>query len=189
MQPVSNMRHSRGDQYQLLICNWWKASALCSWYNLRSWFICVGNVLPNMRYWFAVPSACVSHPSFFFSRISITLLWSSCLFSVHLLVSFSFHSFLLHLHFPLRCRVYNDKPLAFRNHILLIGGYLAEDVKVKKWNWQTLTLNSQKFQSQPTRTLQPFLIFKEKKMGESKNLWRTFIFKSGRVKMLPPATL
>lgn len=66
MQPVSNMRHSRGDQYQLLICNWWKASALCSWYNLRSWFICVGNVLPNMRYRLAVPSARVSHPSFYF---------------------------------------------------------------------------------------------------------------------------
>lgn len=67
MQPVSNMRHSRGDQYRLLICNWWKASALFSWYNLRSWFICVGNVLPNMRYRFTVPSARVSHPCFFFS--------------------------------------------------------------------------------------------------------------------------
>lgn len=186
MQPVSNMRHSRGDQYQLLICNWWKASALCSWYNLRSWFICVGNVLPNMRYRFTVPSACVSHPSFFFFFSHIyysSLVFLS--FSVHLLVSFSFHSFLLHLHFPLCCRVYNDKPLAFRICILLIGGCLADNVKVKKWIWQTLTLNSQKFQSQP----QPFLIFKEIKMGESKNLWRIFIFKSGRVKMLPPATL
>lgn len=81
-------RTRRTDQYQLMIFSWWKASALCFRYNLTSWFVCVGNVLPNMEYRFCVPSASLLFPLFFLNiYYSFCLSWSripSSFFSFHL---------------------------------------------------------------------------------------------------------